>query len=144
MFAGIVAILTAIPGIGAIITGITGKMFDAKVALVQARIGGDKEVATKLVTAATTADHENTTRLGILASNKVLTLLLVAFAAPLVIFEWKVIVWDKVFGALTDGSTDAIGGQVADWATTIIGFIFGSATAMGLGKMWFGRNKAGE
>jgi hypothetical protein len=38
-------------------------------------------------------------------------------AFPLIIYLWKVIVWDKVFGL---GTTDPITGMVADWTGTII------------------------
>jgi hypothetical protein len=38
-------------------------------------------------------------------------------AAPVIIYLWKVIVWDKV---LELGSTDAIGGDVAVWAGMIV------------------------
>ena len=38
-------------------------------------------------------------------------------AFPLIIYLWKVIVWDKVFGL---GSTDPITGMVADWMGMII------------------------
>ena len=38
-------------------------------------------------------------------------------AAPVVIYLWKVIVWDIVLGL---GTTDAIGGDVAQWAGSIV------------------------
>jgi hypothetical protein len=38
-------------------------------------------------------------------------------AFPLIIYVWKVIVWDKVLGW---GSTDPITGMVADWMGMII------------------------
>jgi hypothetical protein len=38
-------------------------------------------------------------------------------AAPVIIYFWKVIVWDKVLGL---GSTDPITGMVADWTGMII------------------------
>ena len=38
-------------------------------------------------------------------------------AAPVVIFLWKVIVWDKVLGL---GSTDPLTGDVALWAGAIV------------------------
>ena len=57
-------------------------------------------------------------------------------ALPLVGYEWKVYVWDTMLGW---GTTEAVKGQVADWGNTIIYFLFGSPTVMGLGKMWFSR-----
>ena len=38
-------------------------------------------------------------------------------AAPVIIYLWKVIVWDIVLGL---GSTDPIGGDVAQWAGSIV------------------------
>jgi hypothetical protein len=38
-------------------------------------------------------------------------------AAPVIIYFWKVIVWDKVLGL---GSTDPITGMIADWTGMII------------------------
>jgi hypothetical protein len=38
-------------------------------------------------------------------------------AAPVIIYFWKVIVWDRVLGL---GSTDPITGMIADWTGTII------------------------
>jgi hypothetical protein len=40
-----------------------------------------------------------------------------AFAAPFVIYVWKVVVFDKV---LAIGSTDPLTGAVGDWAGWII------------------------
>lgn len=38
-------------------------------------------------------------------------------AAPVIIYFWKVIVWDKVLGL---GTTDAITGMIGDWSGLII------------------------
>jgi hypothetical protein len=38
-------------------------------------------------------------------------------AAPVIVYLWKVIVWDKVLGL---GSTDALAGDVATWAGMIV------------------------
>jgi hypothetical protein len=138
------AILALVPGLLGVITKWQASYYDAKVKLVTARLGGDVTMAHNLVAGAAEADHENTSRLTILAGNKVLTLMLIGFATPIMIFEWKVIVWDVVLASSTNGSTDAIHGQVAEWMTTIISFLFGSATVMGIGRMYFGRDKTGE
>lgn len=135
------ALLAAIPGIGGIVTAITTALFNAKVEITKAKTGADRDVAVRLVQAAEAREHENTARLAIFAGNKLLTVLVIAFATPLVLFEWKVVVVDIVFAA---GTTDPIRGQVADWATTIIAFLFGTPTALALGKMWFSRDKAGQ
>ena len=38
-------------------------------------------------------------------------------ALPIIIYLWKVIVWDKVFGL---GTTDPITGMIAEWTGTIL------------------------
>ena len=38
-------------------------------------------------------------------------------AAPVIIYLWKVIVWDKVLGL---GTTDPITGMIADWTGLIV------------------------
>jgi hypothetical protein len=38
-------------------------------------------------------------------------------AAPVIVFMWKVIVWDKVLGL---GSTEPLGGEVSTWAGAIV------------------------
>ena len=138
------AIIGMIPGLLNVITRLEQTYFDAKVKLVTIRVGGDVNVATKLVQGAAAADHETTSRLSIIASSKALLFITIAFALPWIIMEWKVVVWDNVLGDLTHGSTPAIHGDVATWATTIIGSIFGSATVMGVGRMFFSRDKTGE
>lgn len=134
-------LLSMIPILGKIVTGVSQSWFNAKVRLVQARTGADRDVAVKMVSATAIQAHENTSRLRIIASNKFLVVLLFAAALPIIGYEWKVIVWDKM---LDWGSTDPITGQVADWANQIIWFLFGSPTVMALGKMWYGRNRSGE
>lgn len=130
------AFLSLIPGLGTVIQSVIGAIFDAKVKITQAKIGGDRDVAVQLVRAAEAQAHEDTAKLGIIAGNKLLTIMLLAFAFPLIVFEWKVILIDKVLGW---GTTDPITGQVADWGNTIIYFLFGSPTVVALGKMWFTR-----
>lgn len=132
----LMAILALIPGLSTLVTTITTAFFNAKVQITQARIGGDRDVAVQLVQAAAAQEHENTARLGIIASNKLLTVLLITAAIPLIGFEWKVYVWDTMLGW---GTTPAVTGQVADWGNTVWYFLFGSPTVMGLGKMWFSR-----
>lgn len=46
-------------------------------------------------------------------------------ALPVVIYIWKVIVWDKVLGL---GTTDAITGDVGTWAGVIVTTYFGGRT----------------
>lgn len=155
MFAAALAVLKFIPGlkwIADFAENVMGKYFDTKVALVSARLGVDRDATIGLLQAAAKDNLTNAHKLGIFASNPLLTCLLIAFALPLAIFEWKGVVIDKVVGpgciwythACWVGQTDPLKGMLADWSQTIIYFLFGAPTAMGIGKMWFGRNKTGE
>jgi hypothetical protein len=44
------------------------------------------------------------------------------FAFAFIIYVWKVVVWDKVLGL---GVTDALSGDVAQWATVVLTAYFG-------------------
>ena len=44
------------------------------------------------------------------------------FAGAYIIYVWKVVVWDKVLGW---GTTDALSGDVAQWATVVLTAYFG-------------------
>jgi hypothetical protein len=44
------------------------------------------------------------------------------FAFAFVIYVWKVVVWDKVFGL---GSTDALSGDISQWAMIVLTAYFG-------------------
>lgn len=128
------AFLGSLPVIGQFVTAITTAIFDARVRITQAKVGGDRDVAVEIVKTSAQEGEQQKQRLGIIASNKVLTTLVVAFSVPLVLFWWKIVVYDIV---LELGTTDPLRGQAADWANTIIWFIFGAPTALSLGKMWF-------
>jgi hypothetical protein len=123
------ALLGLIPGLLGVIERWQKNKYDAEVAITTAKIGGDRDVAVAQI-------KGQSSRFAAVAGSKLLTILVVAFAAPLVIYINKVVVWDIVLGL---GTTDPIKGQVADWANTIIAFIFGAPTALALGKMFFSR-----
>lgn len=137
------AFFTALPSLVNGVNAFTKSYYDAKVQIVRAKTGLEEAKARDIVNASMAETHEGVARLSVIAGNKVLVWLVVAFATPLVIFIWKVVVIDIVIGPgciwLTSmcwvGSTDPIKGEVAGWASTIIWSIFGSSTALGLGKM---------
>ena len=139
------ALLGMIPGVISLISGFQSAYFDAKVRIFMARTGAERDVAVEATKAAAAADHETTARLSIIASNKVLTLILVALITPLILYEWQVVVVDIVWrrGECGDGfpvrCTDPIKGQLAEWANAIIYSVTGGGSALGVAKMWFGR-----
>jgi hypothetical protein len=141
------AILALIPGLSTLVTSITSAYFNAKVQLVSARIGGDTTVATKLVQGAAAADHETTTRLGIISTSKVMILILILFAFPIILWFNKIVSWDIVLSPLFTGHTgftDPIKGEALDITKAVIYSIFGSGTVMAIGHMFFNRDKTGE
>ena len=44
------------------------------------------------------------------------------FAFPFIIYVWKIVVWDRVFGW---GTTNALSGDVAQWAMIVLTAYFG-------------------
>ena len=57
-------------------------------------------------------------------------------ALPIIIYFWKVIVWDKV---LELGATDPITGMVSDWAGTIVAAYVGGRTIEKVARVLGGR-----
>lgn len=49
-------------------------------------------------------------------------------ALPFIVFTWKVVVWDKVLGHWTSGSTDAIDPNMWSVFLTVVGAYFGGRT----------------
>lgn len=54
------------------------------------------------------------------------------FAFAFVIYVWKVVVWDRVLGL---GSTDALGGDVAQWAMIVLTAYFGGRSIEKVAKI---------
>ena len=54
------------------------------------------------------------------------------FAGAFVIYTWKVVVWDKV---LALGSTDPLGGDVAQWAMIVLTAYFGGRSLEKVAKI---------
>lgn len=140
MLTGILAFFTAIPSIVGGITAFTNKYFDAKVSIAAARLGADKEVMRSAMVTAGIEAQTSVGRLQVLASSKVLLAILVGFAIPPIVYEWKVVLWDNIWMA-GQASTPLIKGMVADWMGVILTGIFGTSSVMALTTMYF--NKKG-
>jgi hypothetical protein len=54
------------------------------------------------------------------------------FAVAFVIYVWKVVVWDKVLGL---GTTSALSGDVAQWATVVLTAYFGGRSLEKVAKI---------
>lgn len=141
----LLTLLGMIPGVLSLVNGFQTAYFDAKVRIFMARSGAEKDVAVAALQAAAQSDHETTSRLAIIASNRVLMGILLALIIPFIAWEWSAIMVDIVWlrgkcGAGFDiPCTDPIKGQLADWGNTIIASVTGSGTALGVAKMYFSR-----
>jgi hypothetical protein len=77
--------------------------------------------------AAQTAEIQATTQLKIAEIGHPWEPEKLAFYVTLV-FYTKVLIWDKVLGSITHGSTDALTGAAGVWAGLIMSFYFGKRT----------------
>lgn len=136
MLAVIMTVLNLIPGLSSLAQAWVSASYNAKVAILQAKIGGDVAVTQAMLQAQAVSEQARVGALQAIASSKVLSFLIFGFASPWIIYEAKVVVWDNVLGW---GSTPAIHGDVGSWATTIIACLFGSGTIAHLGNMYFQR-----
>ena len=116
------AILGIIPGVGSVVQNVVGKLYDSKVAITTARIGGDAKVAAEIVQAEAKVRGSF---YDAMSHSRALMFLIIGFAMPFMVWEWKVVVWDII---LQWGSTDPLKGEVADWAKIIIPSLFGAGT----------------
>lgn len=138
MFSGLLAILGMIPGLGSLITTLTSKFFDSKVAIKTAQIGGDVTVATALIRGAVDGENTRVEGLKVISGSWALSFLVVGFASPYIVYVWKILVWDIV---LKWGTTDPIRYTlITDWGTTIIACLFGSGTVLAVGHMYLNRD----
>lgn len=124
------ALLAMIPGVLPIIE----YFFKAKADVEVARVNAYKETGVAAVQASAIEAEGRAKTWGFISGNKLLVLLVIAFAGPIVVFEWKVVVWDTV---LQLGSTAPVKGQVGDWMNVIIGSIFGSSTVLAVSQLWW-------
>ena len=143
MITGILAFFQAVPAIMGGINNFTSAYFNAKVQLTAARIGGDVTVVQAAMVASGIEQQSRVEGLKVIASSKILLFLVVGFALPFMLYEWRCIVYDIIWMHGTT-ATDPIKGNLADWGNTIIISLFGSGTAVTMAHMFFNRNKTGE
>lgn len=138
MITAILAFFQAVPSIMNGFNAFTAKYFDVKLQMYTARVGGDVAVAKAMLLAEVQNNQTKVNWLLAIASNPVLLFIVLGFAMPFIIFEWKCVVYDNVWmhGAT---STDPIRGQIADWADTIIKGIFVTSTGIGVAHTWINR-----
>jgi|SRR5579859_2083921 len=137
----LVAFFQAVPAISQGINAFTSAYFNAKVQLTAARIGGDVSIAKTMVTGIVAEGQVRVSFLQTVSQSKFLMFIVGGFAIPPMVFMAKCIIWDNV---LHLGHTDPLGGDVATLTNIIVTGIFGAGSVMGIGHMYFNRNKTGE
>lgn len=130
MIGAVLAFINMIPGINTMITGITTAFFNSKVQMYQARWGVARDVAVAAIQAEAQSNEAKVNWILALAKNPVMQFIVFGFAMPYIIYEWKAIVYDKVWMA-GHASTDPITGPLLDWSNIILTGIF--VTSMGIG-----------
>ena len=141
MLTAVLAFFNMIPGLSSMITALTTAYFNSKVQLATIRVGGDVTIGKSLVTGIVAEGQVRVSFLQTVAQSKFLMFLVGGFALPIMLFNGKCIVWDTMLGL---GVTHPITGQVGDYMSTILYGIFGMGSVMGVGHMYFNRDKTGE
>jgi hypothetical protein len=129
-------LLGLIPGLEGLASTFLTKAFDAKVKIVQAKTGADRDVAVEIVKKAAIDSHEATERFKAIAGSWTLFLIVLMFGGPYAAFIWKGVLWDTILGL---GTTPPLKGDLSNWGSIVITGLFGSASAITLGSMWFNR-----
>ena len=150
IFSLIANFLAALPGLENFGTAWISKIYDSKVAIVTAQIGGDVEKAKAIVAAQVGMENARVSWIGAVASSPVLTYLIVVFSLPLALYLWKDVVWDVIIGSFFGCAgrageadparcaifvTDAIKSTALLWGNAIIYSLFGAAGAVTLGAV---------
>jgi hypothetical protein len=135
----ILSILGLIPGAMKLAEFITGKVFDAKVAIKTAQIGGDRDVARELIIAAAKDNETKVGWLSVVASSPILSFVVVGFAFPFIFYLNKVIVYDLCLGL---GSTPTLKYILLEnWGGIIISGIFVTSGGAAVAHSYFSRSK---
>lgn len=144
MITVILAFFQAIPSLVHGLEAFQKSYFDAKVKITTARIGGDVNVATQMVSGIVAEGQTRVEFLKVVSQSKFLMWMVGLWSAPWIVYEWKVVLWDNmvcfwIYGAY--GFTPMIKGLVADWAGVILAGIFGTGGVMAAGQMFFNRKE---
>jgi hypothetical protein len=144
IFTAILAFFKAVPAITGGITAFTQAYYNAKVQITTARVGGDVDVAKQLVTGVVAEGQTRVEFLRVVSQSKFLMFLVGGFAFPWMVYQAKVVLYDKImsqwfFGVY--GFTPPVEGTVGEWAGVIIAGIFGTGGVMAVGQMFFSRRE---
>lgn len=135
----ILAILNMIPGVSSLIQFVVGKLYDSKVAMYQTRWGVTRDVAVAAIQAQAPLAQAQVSWIMALAQNPVMMGVVVGFALPWIILEWKVIVYDNVWAHWGQYMTDPVKGVIGDWGNTILAGIFITGGGLGVAHAVFNK-----
>lgn len=130
----ILALFQAIPALTGGLGHFFDKYYDAKVAITTKRIGGDVDVAKSLVRGFVAEGEVRVNWIKAVSQSKPFLFLIIGFALPWMLYEWKVVVWDTMLGW---GTTGPIRGAVGAWGQSIIISLFGAGSVTTIGHMYF-------
>lgn len=132
MIAAFFAVLHLIPGFTSLAQFVVGKVYDSKVAMYQARWGVTRDVAVAAIQAQAPLAQAQVSWIEALAKNPIMMGLVVGFALPWIILEWKALVYDNVWQFWGTYHTDPVKGALADWGDTILKGIFITGGGLGI------------
>lgn len=132
IFTSIIAFIQAIPAITGGVNNFINKYYDSKVQLTVARLGCTTDVAKALVSGVVEEGKVRVSFLHEVAQSPYLMVLISAFAAPVALYNGKVIVWDTMLGW---GTTPAIHGDVATYMNIVVTGIFGVSSVKGIAEI---------
>lgn len=137
----LLGLLTYIPGLLNLIGTLQKNWFDARVQLYQVRMGTTRDVAIAAINAEVTNNQTKVNWILALAQNPIMMMIVVGFALPWIILEWKVVVYDNVWAHWGEYYTPEIKSNVGDWAGIILTGIFVSGTGIGVAHAFLNRSK---
>lgn len=137
----ILGLLTYIPGLLNLIATLQKNWNDARVTMYQTRWGVTRDVAVAAITAEVTNNQTKVNWILALAQNPIMMMVVVGFAMPWIILEWKVVVYDNVWAHWGEYYTPEIKSNVGQWAGIILTGIFVTGTSVGIAHSVINRNK---
>lgn len=144
IISAIMAFFQAVPSLVHGFEAFTKAHYGAKVKILQARVGGDVDVAKGIIAGSVAEGQTRVEFLKAVANSKFLQWMIGLWAGPWIIYEWKVVVWDNIISFALFGHygfTPEIKGLVAAWAGLILGGIFGTGGVMAAGQLFFNRRE---
>lgn len=135
----IMALIGLVPGLASLVQFFVGKAYDAKVQITMARLGCTRDVAVASLNTLATVDKTSVDRLNVFAHSKLLMLLLIGFAVPILLWFNKIVVYDNIWCPYWYGTacmTLAIKGEALEIMKAVVYFLFGAPTAVAVAHIF--------